>query len=85
MIYNQEYALCTDGSVERLQALCDFLDERMRDIAKETGVVDTLKVALLAALSIADDARRAKGETMKLDEAIARRSTACISILGSVD
>jgi len=81
LIYDREYALRTDGDPERLKALCTLLDERMRYVAEATGSVDTLKVAVLAALSIADDARRAKEETMKLDEAVGRRSVACISIL----
>ena len=80
-IYDREYVLRTDGDPERLQSLCAVLDERMRNIAGATGVVDTLKVAVLAALSIADDARRAKEEKMKLDEAIGRRSIACVSML----
>lgn len=81
LIYDREYALRTDGDQERLKALCVLLDERMRTVAGATGSVDTLKVAVLAALSIADDARRSKEETMKLDEAIGRRSAACISML----
>jgi cell division protein ZapA len=80
-IYDREYVLCTDGDLERLQTLCAVLDERMRNVAGATGVVDTLKVAVLAALSIADDARRAKEETIKLDEAIGKRSIACVSML----
>ena len=80
-IYDREYVLCTDGDTERLQALCAVLDERMRNIAATTGVVDTLKVAVLAALSIADEARRAREEAIKLDEAVGKRSVACVSML----
>ena len=80
-IYDQEYVLRTDGDPECIQALCTVVDERMRNIAASTGAVDTLKVAVLAALSIADDARRAKEETMKLDDVIGERSTACLTML----
>ena len=80
-IYDREYVLRTDGDPEQLQELCAILDERMQTIATATGAVDTLKVAVLAALSIADDARRAKEEAMKLDEVIEKRSVACVSIL----
>jgi len=80
-IYDREYILRTDGDPERLQALCAALDERMKNIAATTGAVDTLKVAVLAALSIADDARIAREEAKKLDEAIGKRSTACVSII----
>ena len=80
-IYDREYVLRTNGDPECLLKLCAVLDERMRMTAEATGVVDTLKVAVLAALSIADDVRRAKEETIKLDEAIGKRSIACVSML----
>ena len=80
-IYDREYALRTNCDPERLQALCADLDERMQHIALTTSAVDTLKVAVLAALSIADDARRAREEMIKLDEAIDKRSTTCITML----
>jgi cell division protein ZapA len=80
-IYDREYALRTTGDPERLRALCAILDRRMRDIASSTGAVDTLKVAVLAAISLADDAQRAREEMKKFDESIGRRSLACVSLL----
>ncbi len=80
-IYDREYAFRTSGDPERLQALCECLDKRMREIAESTGSVDTLKVAVLAALSLADDLQRSGEELKKLDESIGRRSSACVSLL----
>jgi cell division protein ZapA (FtsZ GTPase activity inhibitor) len=80
-IYDREFALRTTGDPERLQALCASLDKRMREVAAATGAVDTLKVAVLAALSLGDDLQRLKEELRKLDESVARRSTACVSML----
>ena len=59
-IYDREYAFRTTGDPERLKALCANLDKRMREIAASTGAVDTLKVAVLAALSLADDLQKAR-------------------------
>jgi cell division protein ZapA len=80
-IYDREYAFRTAGDPERLQALCASLDRRMREIANSTGAVDTLKVAVLAALSLADDAQRTREEMKRFDESIGRRSLACVSLL----
>jgi cell division protein ZapA len=80
-IYDREYLLRTTGDSERLQVLCVNLDKRMREIATATGAVDTLKVAVLAALSIADDMQRAREELMKLDESVGQRSIACVGML----
>jgi cell division protein ZapA (FtsZ GTPase activity inhibitor) len=80
-IYDREFALRTTGDPERLQALCASLDKRMREIALSTGAVDTLKVAVLAALSLGDDLQRVRDELKKLDESVGRRSLACASML----
>jgi cell division protein ZapA len=80
-IYDREYAFRTSGDPERLQALCAGLDKRMREVAASTGTVDTLKVAVLAALGLADDLQRAGEELKHLDESISRRSLACASML----
>jgi len=80
-IYDREYAFRTTGDPERLQALCAVLDKRMREVAASTGAVDTLKVAVLAALSLADDMERAGEDLKKLDESVGRRSLACVSML----
>jgi cell division protein ZapA len=83
-IYDREYALRTSGDPEKLQALCAGLDKRMREIATSTGAVDTLKVAVLAALSLADDLQRTREELQKLDESVGRRSLACVSMLDRI-
>jgi cell division protein ZapA (FtsZ GTPase activity inhibitor) len=80
-IYDREYALRTSGNPERLKNLCARLDKRMREIAASTGAVDSQKVAILAALSFADEWQRASDELKKLDESVRRRSLACISLL----
>ena len=80
-IYDREFALRTTGDPERLQALCDSLDKRMREVAASTGAVDTLKVAILAALSLGDDLQRIRDELSRLDESVGRRSLACVSML----
>ena len=80
-IYDREFALRTTGDPERLQALCNNLDKRMREVAASTGSVDTLKVAILAALSLGDDLERLRDELIQLDESVGRRSIACFSLL----
>ena len=80
-IYDREFALRTTGDPERLQALCNNLDKRMREVAASTGSVDTLKVAILAALSLGDDLERLRDELIQLDESVGRRSIACVSLL----
>ena len=80
-IYDREYAFRTTGDPKRLKNLCVSLDKRMREVAAATGAVDTLKVAILAALSLADDLQVVQEDLKKLDESVSRRSSACVSML----
>jgi len=80
-IYDREYALRTSDDPERLRDLCASLDKRMREVVASSGAADTLKVAVLAALSLADDLQRTREELKRLDESVARRSLACVSML----
>ena len=80
-IYDREYTLRTSGNPDHLHRLCLLLDRRMREAVESTGAVDTLKVAILAALSIADELQRATEEMRVLDESLSRRSLECVSLL----
>jgi len=80
-IYDREYALRTSGDAERLLLLCDYLNRKMREVAESSGSVDTLKVAILTALSVTDELFRLQEEFQKVDEVISRRSLECVSIL----
>ena len=80
-IYDREYALRTSGDPERLEQVCLHLDRRMRQISESSGSVDTLKLAILTAISIADDLLRVQEELVKIDESVSRRSKECVSLL----
>jgi cell division protein ZapA len=54
-IYGRTYHLRGDSDPEYLQELADLVDGKMREVSDATETADTLKVAILAALNIADD------------------------------
>ncbi len=83
-IYDREYVIRTTGDPAQLQELCTMLDRRMRELADTSGVVDTVKVAILAALSLSEELRRVQEELKKIDEAVGRRSAAAASILDRI-
>ncbi len=80
-IYDREYAIRTTGDPERLRQLCIDLDRRMRALAEASGVVDTMKLAMLAALTLAEELSRTREELRKIDDAVGARSAAVASIL----
>jgi cell division protein ZapA (FtsZ GTPase activity inhibitor) len=58
-VYDQRYPLrlASPGEREDVLKLAEEVDTRMREIARQTGTVDSLKVAILTALHLAQDAR----------------------------
>ncbi len=80
-IYNQTYNIRSDGDSEYLTKLADFVDGRMREISSGTLTVDSLKVAILAALHIADELHRLKETHEQADAQLATRSTECAEML----
>ncbi len=59
-IFNQVYSLRSHDDQERVKHLAQFVDERMRQIALLAPNHDVVKIAVLAALNIADDFQRMK-------------------------
>ncbi len=49
-IYNQTYSIRSDGDNEYILRLAEYVDRKMREISSGTMTVDSLKVAILAAL-----------------------------------
>ena len=80
-IYNQTYNIRSDGDTAYLTQLADFVDSRMREISSGTLTVDSLKVAILAALHIADELHRLKQTHEQADTQLATRSTECAEML----
>src|SRR5258706_2412342 len=55
-IFGREYEMDPGGLTPlEVQSLAQFLDEKMRDISEKFALVDTQKIAVLAAINIALD------------------------------
>ncbi len=74
LIYDQEYRMRGDLDEEYIQKLAQYLDGKMRAIAARTRTVDSLRVAVLAGLNIADEFHQEKAKyeatTKRLDEKV---------------
>jgi cell division protein ZapA len=53
-IYDQSYNL-RGTDADYIQKLADYVDLKMRAVAEKTSTADSLRVAVLAALNIADE------------------------------
>ena len=54
-IYGQTYNLRGEGDASYIAGLAAFVDRKMREVSDHTATVDSLRVAILAALNIADE------------------------------
>ncbi len=54
-VFGQRLGVRADGDGARLEELARFVDRRMREVADRASSVDTVKVAILTALNIADE------------------------------
>jgi len=85
VIYDQEYFMRGDLNEEYIQKLARYLDTKMRSIAERTRTVDTLRVAMLAALNVADEYHQLKARydevTQNMDQKVGRFTDALDEIL----
>ena len=80
-IYDQAYTVRSDGDPEYLKQLAQYVDRRMREISSGTLTVDSRKVAILAALYIADELHQLRKQHEQADEQLATRSAECSELL----
>jgi len=83
-IYNQTYSIRSDGDNGYIQELADYVDAKMREISSGTMTVDSLKVAILAALHIADEYYQLKQSQEQTDAQLAARSSECSEMLDRI-
>lgn len=75
-IFNQVYRLRSPGGAERVTRLAQLVDERMRLIASQLSAHDVAKVAVLAALNIADELENLRDDYERdLEGVLARPAT----------
>jgi len=54
-IFGGNYLLKGEDDVEYMQKIASYVDKKMREIQESTGLISPLKIAILAALNIADE------------------------------
>ena len=59
-IYGHEYTLKGEADADYVQEVARYVDAKMREIGSTSSVASTTKVAILAAINIADELFREK-------------------------
>lgn len=71
-ILQQSYTLRSSGEPGETEALATYVDDLMNQIAARTGGADTSRVAVLAALHLADRVRALEKQMGRENEKLAR-------------
>jgi cell division protein ZapA len=68
-IFGQTYNVRGEGDPDYLAELARFVDGRMREVAGQVATIDPVKIAILAALNIADEFSRYRRERESASDA----------------
>jgi len=80
-IYDQMYNMSGEQDEEYLRELAAYVDGKMRSIAESTHMVDSLKVAVLAALNIADEMFTVRQKQQEIEGPLRKRVEKCVSMV----
>lgn len=84
-IFNEAYTFVVpEGQASHIEELAAMVDKRMRDVVSSGLTVDSRKVAILAALNLAEDLFKMTSEHDRLDQRLAERSAECAELLDQV-
>ncbi|HWF38968.1 MAG TPA: cell division protein ZapA [Candidatus Acidoferrales bacterium] len=80
-IFDQSYNVNAEGNEEYIQELAAYVDAKMREVAEATRMADSLKVAVLAALNIADEMHSLRDRQQQLEGPVRQRVEKCVAMV----
>jgi cell division protein ZapA len=80
-IYDQVYNVNSGQSDEYLEQLAAYVDSKMREIADATHIADSLKVAVLASLNIADEMFTLRERRQQLEGPLRKKVEKCVAMV----
>jgi cell division protein ZapA len=80
-IFGQTYTIHGELDAAYVQKLADYVDSKMQAIADATKTIDTQKVAVLAALSIADELHTNQRERGEEEELLREQAERCLTLV----
>lgn len=80
-IYDQTYNINSGENEEYAKELAAYVDTKMREIAEATRMVDSLKVAVLAALNISDELLTLRRRQRELEGPLRQRVEKCVALV----
>ena len=83
-IFGQTYTLRAGTEPGYVEELARFVDEQMREVSRSGPAVDSVRIAVLAALNIADECYQARGRVRGAEEVTRRKVEGLASQLSAL-
>ena len=80
-IYDQAYHIRGELEEKYVHELARFVDRKMRDVAEATRTVDSLRVAVLAALNVADELHALRQRQQEVEGPLRERTERCLALV----
>ena len=80
-IFGQTHTIRGDLDERYVQKLAAYVDEKMSAIADATATVDTQKVAVLAALAIADELHTIRKDRTDEEDLLREQAERCLTLV----
>ncbi len=80
-IYDQIYNIAGELEAAYVQELARYVDAKMREVADATKIVDSLRVAVLAALAIADELHGLRQGQSDSERLLRERAKRCLTLV----
>ena len=80
-IYDQSYNVNAAENEEYVKELAAYVDAKMRQVAEATRTVDSLKVAVLAAVNIADEMFALRERQQQIEGPLRKRVDKCVALV----
>jgi cell division protein ZapA len=80
-IFGQMYAIRGELEQAYVQRLAQYVDQKMHAIASATATVDTQKVAVLAALAMADELHSTQKDRGEREELLREQAERCLTLV----
>jgi len=82
-IFGQTYSVKAGAEAGYVEELAAHVDAQMQEVSRSAGAVDSLRVAVLAALNIADECFRLRAEIKESDDKYRARAEVLARALSS--
>jgi cell division protein ZapA len=82
-IQGQRYAIKSELDPKYVNDIAAFVDQKMERVGRELSTADSVRLAVLAALNIADEVFRLREEKSRAGDGLATRAAALAKELGA--